>query len=95
VRIMHGAAPEGFAVDPSGPLRIKDVGEGPFFRLDIVSEWTAPDESVPPLTAEGVLDVADQLHSPIREAFENAITEDLRKHFRATAQAGEHVTSGS
>lgn len=93
LRIVHGAAPEGFAVDPSGPLRVKPAGEGPFFRLDIASEWTAPAESVPPFTVDGVLDVADQLHTPVREAFENAITEKLREHFRTSEQAGESVES--
>jgi uncharacterized protein (TIGR04255 family) len=95
VRIVHGAAPEGFAVDPSGPLRVKPAGEGPFFRLDIASEWTAPAESVPPFTVAGVLDVADQLHTPVREAFENAITDKLREYFRTSEQVGEDVVSNA
>jgi uncharacterized protein (TIGR04255 family) len=94
VRVVHGAAPEGF-VDPNGPLRVEPAEEGPFFRLDIASEWTAPPESVPPFTIDGVLALADQLHAPIREAFETAITEDLREHFRATVKAGEGAASGS
>jgi uncharacterized protein (TIGR04255 family) len=89
VRVVHGASPEGFAVDPNGPLRVDPAGEGPFFRLDIASEWTAPAESVPPFTVDGVLDVADQLHAPVREVFENAITEKLREHFRIAVQEGK------
>jgi uncharacterized protein (TIGR04255 family) len=92
VRIVHGAAPEGFAVDPDGPLRVKP-GKGPFFRLDIASEWTAAAESVPPFTVEGVLGVADQLHTPVREVFEGAITEELREYFRMQDKAPEGVES--
>jgi uncharacterized protein (TIGR04255 family) len=94
VRIVHGAALEGFVVDPNGPLRVKPSGEGPFFRLDIASEWTARTESVPPFTVDGVLGVVDELHTPIHQAFENAITEDLREYFRTVERAGESVGSG-
>ncbi|HEY4452021.1 MAG TPA: TIGR04255 family protein [Solirubrobacteraceae bacterium] len=86
MRIVYGAAPEGFVVDPNGPLRVRPAGEGPFFRLDIASEWKAPGESVPPFAVDAVLAIADDLHAPIREAFENAITEDLRNHFRASPE---------
>ena len=84
VRIVFGAESEGFAVDPSGPLYVEPPPEGPFFRLDIAGEWTAPGGAMPPFAVEDVLRVARDLHTPIREAFENAITDELRAHFRGT-----------
>ncbi len=82
VRIVSGAEDEGFVVDPSGPLYVEPRANGPFFRLDIVSEWTPPGGTMPPFAVEEVLRVTGELHAPIREAFENAITDELREHFR-------------
>jgi uncharacterized protein (TIGR04255 family) len=84
LRLSYGAASEGFAVDPDGPLRVKGHESGPFFRLGLDSEWTAPEEAVPPLTVKDVLAIADTLHDAVSGAFEDAITPALRKHFRRT-----------
>jgi uncharacterized protein (TIGR04255 family) len=83
VRIGYGAVSEGFAVDPNGPLRVDKRGEGPFFRLDLEGQWTAPPEAVPPFSVDDVLKIARELHEPIRDAFENAITPQLRDYFRS------------
>ena len=84
LRLGYGAASEGFAVDPDGPLRVEGHESGAFFRLDIDSEWSAPEDSVPPLVVSDVLSIADTLHDAIRDAFESAITPTLREHFRGT-----------
>jgi uncharacterized protein (TIGR04255 family) len=82
LRIGYGAVPDGFVVDPSGPLKVDGHSDGPFFRLDLEGEWTAPAEGVPPLAVEHVLQLAAELHEPIHRAFESAITDQLRDHFR-------------
>jgi uncharacterized protein (TIGR04255 family) len=82
LRVGYGAAADGFVVDPNGPLRVQAHGPGPFFRLDIEAEWSAPEEALPPLTVPDVLTITDALHGSIRDAFESAITEELREHFR-------------
>ena len=83
VRIVFGAESGGFAVDPSGPLQLEPPpAGGPFFRLDIAAEWMAPGGPMRPFAVDGVLRVARDLHAPIREAFENAITDELRAHLR-------------
>jgi uncharacterized protein (TIGR04255 family) len=84
LRLGYGAAPVGFAVDPGGPLRVDKHESGPFFRLNIESEWTAPEEAVPPLTVKDVLAIADTLHDAVSNTFEDAITPALREHFRRT-----------
>ena len=84
LRLGYGAASEGFAVDPDGPLRVEGHESGAFFRLDIDSERSAPEDSVPPLVVSDVLSIADTLHDAIRDAFESAITPTLREHFRGT-----------
>jgi uncharacterized protein (TIGR04255 family) len=82
LRVGYGAAADGFVVDPNGPLRVQAHDPGPFFRLDIEAEWSAPEEALPPLAVSEVLAIADALHGSIRDAFESAITEELRDHFR-------------
>ncbi|HEY3866178.1 MAG TPA: TIGR04255 family protein [Solirubrobacteraceae bacterium] len=82
LRVGYGAAADGFVVDPNGPLRVQAHEPGPFFRLDIEAEWSAPEEALPPLTVPEVLTITDALHDSIRGAFESAITDKLRDHFR-------------
>ncbi len=82
LRLGYGAVPGGFVVDPGGPLKVESHADGPFFRLDLESEWTAPAEAVPPFATEHVLQLAGELHEPIRQAFESSITDRLRDHFR-------------
>ncbi|MGH2904130.1 MAG: TIGR04255 family protein [Solirubrobacteraceae bacterium] len=88
VRVTYGAAPEGFVVDPNGPLRVQKHEDGPLFQLDIESEWTSPAESVPLFSVQDVLTIADRLHNPVHDVFENAITPQLRDYFRGTGDDG-------
>ena len=71
---------EGYAVDPSGPLRrAGGVPEpSPYFLLDIDSFSEATDE-VPAYEVAELLNTVDELHAPVRELFESVITEDLRR----------------
>lgn len=87
LRVAYGAAPDGFVVDPTGPLRVEDHGSGAFFHLDMESEWKAPPDSVPPFDGEQVVALSEQLHAPIRSTFERVITDRLRDHFRGTDAA--------
>ncbi len=82
LRLGYGAVSEGFVIDPEGPLRVKSQGEGPCFRLDFESTWTAQNEAVPTFDVDRVLDIARELHTPIHDAFEAIIKPDLREHFR-------------
>jgi uncharacterized protein (TIGR04255 family) len=86
VRLVYGAQPAGaFAVDPNGPLRIRERPMGPFFRLDTESTWVAPADEVPPLVVSDVLELADRLHAPVRDVFEATLTDQLRDYFRTPA----------
>ncbi len=82
LRVSYNAAQEGFAVDPNGPLRVAHTGSGPHFRIDLESQWNAPADSVPPFDVQGLLTIANDLHAPIRDAFEKLIEDPLREYFR-------------
>ncbi len=81
VRVVSGAESEGFLVDPDGPLYVRPAAPGPFFGLDVAAEWSAPAGPLPPFGVEYVLRIARELHAPLRELFERAITDELRAHF--------------
>lgn len=66
-------------VDPAGPLAITDSPAGEYFLIDIDSSWSAPGDDLPEFNADGVLEHLDRLHAPVREAFEAAITDELRE----------------
>ncbi|MGH3113283.1 MAG: TIGR04255 family protein, partial [Gaiellaceae bacterium] len=68
----------GRVVEPSGPLRVTPVEDGPFFLVDIDSFWTAPEAETPEFSPEAVLETCAQLRRPIRALFEAAITDKLR-----------------
>ncbi|HTZ62827.1 MAG TPA: TIGR04255 family protein [Solirubrobacteraceae bacterium] len=84
VRVVSGAESEGFLVDPEGPLYVRPAAAGPFFGLDLAAEWSAPRGPLPPFGVEHVLRIARELHAPLRELFERAITDELRAHFAGT-----------
>jgi len=75
--LRYGAT-QGWSVDPNGPLRLKSADHGPYFLLDIDSYWTSPAELVPEFALDDALMLCNELHSPVREVFEAAITEKLR-----------------
>lgn len=81
LRMQYGAMPEGAqpAVDPAGPLRLRTTGSGPFFVIDMDAYWTAPETGIPRLIVDEVLDVCEDLHTPLHELFEASITERLRE----------------
>ena len=68
---------EGFAVDPNGDLRRPATSPGKFFLCDIDSFWM-PDGETPEFSADSVVAICNDLHSPIRHVFESVITERLR-----------------
>lgn len=86
VRVVYGAQPAGtFAVDPNGPLRIRERPLGPFFKLDTESTWVAPPDEVPPFAVADIIDLADRLHAPVSDVFEATLTSQLRDYIRTPA----------
>jgi uncharacterized protein (TIGR04255 family) len=79
-------AQTGRVVEPTGPLRVTPVEEGPFFLIDIDSFWTAPEDETPEFSPEAVLEICAQLRRPIRALFEAAITDKLRDEVLRRAQ---------
>lgn len=77
--VMRYARGEGFAVDPNGELRRKSPAyPGKFFMLDLDSFW-APEAGVPAFSLSLVEETMETLHTPVREMFEECITERLRE----------------
>jgi uncharacterized protein (TIGR04255 family) len=88
LKVNYAAVADGFAVNPDGPLRVASSEGGPHFRLDLESQWSAPgDDAVPAFDVEPVLAIADELHTPIRDAFERLIQDRLREYFRGNDDA--------
>lgn len=76
--VMRYATGEGFAVDPNADLRRKTpVYPGKFFLLDLDSFWI-PESEVPEFSESIIAKTGDLLHAPVREMFEQCITERLR-----------------
>lgn len=73
--IRYGSA-VGMAVRSDALVRPTEA-QGKFFLLDMDSSWSP--EVVPEFQLESLLEVCDDLHSPIRAAFEAAVTERYRK----------------
>ena len=67
----------GFAVDPNGDLRRPSAGAGDFFLCDIDSFWSAQTDT-PEFSTESVVEICNDLHSPVRKVFESVVTEKLR-----------------
>jgi uncharacterized protein (TIGR04255 family) len=66
-------------VDPNGTLRIAQSPKGPYFLIDIDSFWQAPQDEFGEFNSDDVLAKCLQLHDPIRDIFERAITPELRE----------------
>jgi uncharacterized protein (TIGR04255 family) len=64
------------AVDPTGPLVIEAPPSGRYYLIDIDSAWEGRADGAP--TTKWVREKLDELHAPIRQLFENTITEELR-----------------
>jgi uncharacterized protein (TIGR04255 family) len=61
-------------------IRDGHASSGPIFVLDIDSYWQP---SAPPVYSSGsAIEVFDQLHNPTGQAFQSALTEQLRAEFR-------------
>ncbi len=60
------------------PLRLRrPPADGPYFLVDVDSFWVGG-EPLPEFDRDGMLGTCDELHGPVREAFESSITERLR-----------------
>ncbi|WP_417233816.1 TIGR04255 family protein [Arthrobacter sp.] len=76
--VLRYASGDGFAADPNGELRRKSPSyPGPFFLLDIDSFWI-PESGFPEFSDSLLLAEGDALHAPVRQTFENLITDQLR-----------------
>ena len=69
---------EGYALAPDGELRRKTPPPGPFFLIDIDSYWGPATAGVPTLDLDKLTRALEGLHAPVRNLFENAITDRLR-----------------
>lgn len=67
------------AVNDQGPLRIKNPPQGKYFLLDLDSTWAAPEGQHPEFDIDEVINILYESHAPIREIFENSITDELKK----------------
>ncbi|MGO4192249.1 TIGR04255 family protein [Arthrobacter sp. YAF17] len=76
--VLRYASGEGFATDPNGELRRKSPSyPGPFFLLDVDSFWV-PEDGVPEFSESLLTSQSEALHAPVREMFEQMITDRLR-----------------
>jgi uncharacterized protein (TIGR04255 family) len=73
-------------VNPGGPLHITRSPAGPYFLIDIDSGWNAPADDLPEFAVDEVLDLLDRLHAPVRDVFEQMITDKLRDHLRTSRE---------
>ncbi len=76
--ILRYGATSGWSVDPNGPLRLKSAASGPYFLLDIDSFWSSLEDLVPEFSLDVALTLCNELHLPVRQVFEAAITDKLR-----------------
>lgn len=78
--LRYGAADGPPAVQSNEALiRSNQPADGPFFFIDIDGSWElGAQETAPEFTAAAILDLADQIHAPIRSLFEHLITDRLR-----------------
>ncbi len=74
-------------IDPAGPLRITGSPVGPYFLLDLDSVWTAPEEEYPSFEIGDVIRQIETLHAPVREVFEESVTDALRNWMREEQNA--------
>lgn len=75
--ILRYGPRDGYAVVSTPELRRPMPDPGTFFLLDIDSFWEPTDE-IPAFAPDSILSIMDGLHDPIRQVFDNLITEKLR-----------------
>lgn len=69
---------DGHAVNPAEPpRRTRTPPAGPYFLFDIDSFWET-DGSIPEFDPDGIVNLCDQLHGPVRALFDAAVTDRLR-----------------
>lgn len=88
--IRYGPQPAnpGFVVNPHGLLqRPGPVPNGPFFLLDFDAFWQPA--AVPPWDRNELLQVCDDLHTPIEMAFDEMVTPRLISHVFDGEEAGD------
>lgn len=73
-------------VNPGGPLHITRSPAGSYFLIDIDSGWNAPADDLPEFAVDEVLDLLDRLHAPVRDVFEQMLTDKLRDHFKTSGE---------
>ena len=78
--VLHYGPSVGPVVSPEGPLRRNRVPEGPIFVLDFDSFWQP--HNIPEFTGDGVGEVADTLHRPLRGLFDRLCKPCLIEAFR-------------
>ena len=84
--VARYAALVGSGVVGDQPLRRKtQTTVGPFFVIDTDSYREAPDEEMLDCASEALNPVLDELHEPLGELFQRAITERSRQLFRGEA----------
>ena len=86
--VLRFGALKGRSVDLGGPLRVPDLGDGPFFLLDIDSYWENPPDELPEFSPQGVVEVLDRLHDAAQDVFEASITDKARAQFGAPGAIG-------
>lgn len=76
IQVRYGAG-LGTVVNPNGQLRFPgEADQRPAFLIDIDSFW-APAE-IGDFSTSSFMEVFQQLHAPVREVFERAVTDHLR-----------------
>jgi uncharacterized protein (TIGR04255 family) len=76
---------EGVAVDSTPELRRSLPSEsGAFMYLDMDSFWT-PGDVTPEFDIDGVVQLCDRLHDPVRTLFESLVTDRLRNEVMRNA----------
>ena len=78
--VLRYGPSSGPVVSSEGPLRRPHVPEGPLFMLDFDSFWQ-PD-NIPEFTGDGLGEVAEWLHRPLRGLFDSLCKPRLMEVFR-------------
>ena len=78
--VLRYGPSSGPVVSSEGPLRRPRVPEGPLFMLDFDSFWQ-PD-NIPEFTGDGLGEVAEWLHRPLRGLFDSLCKPRLMEVFR-------------
>lgn len=85
---LRWAAVDGQSIVGNDPLKRVVPPPGPFFVLDWDSYMTTETEHILDFVPGALIDVVNQLHSPVGDAFQNTVTDRLRDHFRGETSHG-------